>query len=175
MHATGPDPGPPPPCGVENVLCRFRCITSTPKSPGPHLAHQRIHVGAIHIKQRALGVQNVGDLVNLVLENSQRRRIRQHQRRRVFINLPRQRFEIDAAIGIRLQVLHLVAADGRRRGVGAMRRVGNQDLAARIALRLMPRAHQQNAGELAMRARCRLQRNRVHAGNVDAGSAAAGR
>ena len=28
------DPGPPPPCGVENVLCRFRCITSTPKSPG---------------------------------------------------------------------------------------------------------------------------------------------
>ncbi len=34
LHATGPDPGPPPPCGVEKVLCRFRCMTSTPKSPG---------------------------------------------------------------------------------------------------------------------------------------------
>src|SRR5207237_5051958 len=34
LHATGPEPGPPPPWGVENVLCRFRCITSTPKSPG---------------------------------------------------------------------------------------------------------------------------------------------
>jgi hypothetical protein len=30
----GTAPGPPPPCGVEKVLCKFRCITSTPKSPG---------------------------------------------------------------------------------------------------------------------------------------------
>ena len=28
-----PAPGPPPPCGVENVWCRFRCITSKPMSP----------------------------------------------------------------------------------------------------------------------------------------------
>ena len=34
LTATGPAPGPPPPCGVEKVLCRLRCITSTPKSPG---------------------------------------------------------------------------------------------------------------------------------------------
>jgi len=32
--ATGPAPGPPPPWGVENVLCRLRCMASTPKSPG---------------------------------------------------------------------------------------------------------------------------------------------
>src|ERR1039457_3483948 len=31
---TGPVPGPPPPCGVENALCRFMCMTSTPMSAG---------------------------------------------------------------------------------------------------------------------------------------------
>src|SRR3954449_1521809 len=32
--ATGPTPGPPPPCGMQNVLCRFRCDTSPPNAPG---------------------------------------------------------------------------------------------------------------------------------------------
>ena len=31
--ATGPTPGPPPPCGMQNVLCRLRCETSPPTSP----------------------------------------------------------------------------------------------------------------------------------------------
>src|SRR5215467_4959933 len=34
LTATGPTPGPPPPCGMQNVLCRFRCETSAPKAPG---------------------------------------------------------------------------------------------------------------------------------------------
>jgi hypothetical protein len=32
----GPMPGPPPPCGMQNVLCRFRWQTSAPMSPGRH-------------------------------------------------------------------------------------------------------------------------------------------
>src|SRR5687768_13470302 len=32
--ATGPTPGPPPPCGMQNVLCRFRWLTSPPNLPG---------------------------------------------------------------------------------------------------------------------------------------------
>ena len=31
---TGPQPGPPPPCGVEKVLCRLMCMQSMPRSPG---------------------------------------------------------------------------------------------------------------------------------------------
>ena len=30
----GPMPGPPPPCGMQNVLCRFRWHTSAPMRPG---------------------------------------------------------------------------------------------------------------------------------------------
>src|SRR5690349_944640 len=32
--ATGPTPGPPPPCGMQNVLCRLRWLTSPPNRPG---------------------------------------------------------------------------------------------------------------------------------------------
>src|ERR1044071_1601479 len=32
----GPTPGPPPPCGMQNVLCRLRWQTSAPISPGRH-------------------------------------------------------------------------------------------------------------------------------------------
>ena len=31
---TGPTPGPPPPCGIQNVLCKFKCDTSAPNFPG---------------------------------------------------------------------------------------------------------------------------------------------
>src|SRR5674476_808943 len=31
---TGPTPGPPPPCGIANVLCRLRWLTSAPNAPG---------------------------------------------------------------------------------------------------------------------------------------------
>ncbi len=30
----GPIPGPPPPCGIANVLCKFKWQTSAPKYPG---------------------------------------------------------------------------------------------------------------------------------------------
>jgi hypothetical protein len=33
-RTTGRRPGPPPPCGVEKVLCRLMCMASTPRSPG---------------------------------------------------------------------------------------------------------------------------------------------
>ena len=32
--ATGPTPGPPPPCGIAKVLCKFKCETSAPNLPG---------------------------------------------------------------------------------------------------------------------------------------------
>ena len=30
----GPIPGPPPPCGIQKVLCKFKWLTSPPMSPG---------------------------------------------------------------------------------------------------------------------------------------------
>ena len=133
----------------------------------PRLAHQRIHVRAIHIQQRALRMQNVRNLVNLALEHANGRRIRQHQRGGILIHHPLQLGDIHHSLRIRLQVRHLIPHHRRRRRIRPMRRVRNQNLLPRIALALVIRPHQQDARKLPMRARRRLQRNRVHAGNLD--------
>ena len=137
------------------------------KVSGARFAHQGVHVGAVHVEQRALGVEDFGDLRNLALEDANGRGVGEHQRGGFFIHLPRERFQVDAALGVRLEVLNRVAADGRRGRVGAMRGVGDEDFLARVALRLVPGADQQNSGELAVRPGRRLQRNRVHAGDFD--------
>ena len=135
--------------------------------PRPGLAHQGVHVGAVHVEQGALGVENVGDLVDLALEHADGAGVGQHQRRRVVGDDLFQLRHIDHAQRIGAEVLHLVAADGGRGRVGSVRRVGDDDLAPRISLGLVVSAHQQDAGELPMRARRRLQRDRVHAGDVE--------
>ena len=69
--------------------------------------------------------------------------------------------------GVRLEVFHLVAADGGGGGVGAVGRIGNEDFPARIAARFVPGADEKDAGEFAMRAGRRLQRDGLHAGDFD--------
>ncbi len=46
-----------------------------------------------------------------------------------------------------------------------MRRIGNQHLLPRIPVLFMVRANQEQPGQLALRPRRRLQRNRIHPGN----------
>ena len=62
------------------------------------LADQRVHVGAIHIKQPAFFVQDVGNFMDLLLKNSQRVGIGQHQAGDIFIHLCFQRADIDHAV-----------------------------------------------------------------------------
>ena len=47
---------------------------------GARLADERVHVGAVHVEERALGVEDVGDLVDLALEDAERVRVGEHQR-----------------------------------------------------------------------------------------------
>ena len=66
---------------------------------GTDFAHQRVHVGAIHIEQAAFGVHDFGDLVDLLLEHSQRVGIGEHERSDVFVHLRGQRGHIHHAAG----------------------------------------------------------------------------
>ena len=132
-----------------------------------HLADQRVHVGAVHVEQAALGVHDFGDLVNLLLENAERIGIGQHQRSDFFIHLRRERGHIHHAARVRFQILHRITHHGGGRRIGAMRGVRNQNFLARRALGLVISAHQQESGQFAMRARGRLQRDRIHAGDFE--------
>ena len=134
---------------------------------GARLAYERVHVGAVHVEQRAFGVQDVGDAVNLALEDADGGGVGEHERGGVLVHHAGEFREVHHALRVRLEVGHLIAADRGGGGVGAVRRVRDQDLLARVALALVIRADKQDAGELAVRAGGGLQRDGVHAGDLD--------
>ena len=110
-------------------------------------------------------MQDVGNAVNLFFEDADCARIGEHHAGDAIIDDRRQQAGIDHAFSVRLQIDDFVAADRRRRGVSAVRRIGNDELLARISSRLVICAHEQDAGEFAVSSRRRLKRDRVHSGD----------
>ena len=117
---------------------------------GPRHARQRVHVRAVHVQQRALGVQNLGNFRDAFFKNSQRRRIRNHQCRDVFGYQVAQLIHINLSVRFGFDVLHFVAGNHRRRWIRSMRGIWNQNFLARIALFFQVRANQEQAGEFAL-------------------------
>jgi hypothetical protein len=64
---------------------------------------------------------------------------------------------IDLAAGVGLDILHFVSGENHRRGIGAVRGIGNQNFLARVALAFEIRANHQQAGEFTLRAGGGLQ------------------
>jgi len=82
-RTTGPTPGPPPPCGMQKVLCRFRWLTSPPNSPGAASAHQCVHVGAVHIDPAAVLVHQRAQLFDRGFEHAVGAGVGDHHRGQV--------------------------------------------------------------------------------------------
>ena len=124
--ATGPAPGPPPPWGTAKVLCRFMCTMSKPMSPGRVDAEDGVEVGAVVVEQPAHLVHGGGDLGDVLLEQAERVRVGEHDAGHVVVEplaaaRPRRRSPRSSdGTGDRL-----VAAEGDRRRVGAVGRVGD--------------------------------------------------
>ena len=69
---------------------------------GAHLTDQRVHVGAVHIEKATFCMQDVGNLMDVLLEHAQRVGIREHEGGDIFIHLRRQRGKIDHTARVRL-------------------------------------------------------------------------
>jgi len=67
---------------------------------GADLAHQRVHICAVHVKQSAFGVEDVGDLVDLALEDAERGGVGEHERGCLVVHLAGERVKVDAAVGV---------------------------------------------------------------------------
>ena len=127
-------------------------------------AHDGVEVRAVVVAQSARVVDDLRDLQNVLIEDADRVRIREHQSRRVGADGGTQRVEIDAAIRAGGDVHHLIAAHGGGGGVRSVGGVGHDDLRARgVAAVGMVCLDEQHAGELAVRARRGLERDSVHA------------
>ena len=74
----GPTPGPPPPWGMQNVLCRFKWLTSDPNSPGLATPDQSIEVGTVGVHLSAGVVDQLADFSNGVLVHTVSGRVGDH-------------------------------------------------------------------------------------------------
>ncbi len=54
---------------------------------GPHDPADRVQVGAVVVHERARAVEDALDLLDPLVEESERRRVREHQRRRLAVHL----------------------------------------------------------------------------------------
>ena len=138
------------------------------KVPRADPADDGIEVRPVAIEIAASRMDQVGDLLDIGLEQAARVRIGQHDAGHVIRTLQflAEFLHVDAAAGICLDLVDDEAALRRRRRVRAMRRYRHQHALARLAFaaRNQRLADRQHPAQLAMRARLRAHRNRRHAG-----------
>ena len=141
---------------IESVVARAGC------------ADHRVHVGTVAKNLCPDRVNQFADLANVLLEKAERRRIGHHERSNRVIQHRAKRFQVAIAVARGRHRLHVVATNRRARGVGSVRRIGNQnDLSlGPFATAFVVCANQHQAGQFAMRARDRLQTHRLEPGNL---------
>ncbi len=129
-------------------------------------AHDGVGVGAVVVQQAAGGVDDGRHLADVAFEQSQRAGVGQHKGGRVRPDGSAQRVQVDCPVGVGLDLDDLQAAHRRGGGVGAMGRVGDDNLGAVLAAVAVVGADELDAGEFAVGAGRRLHRHGVHAGDL---------
>ena len=170
LHRAGTAPGPPPPCGMQKVLCRLRCDTSDPHAPGWPEADQCVHVGAVGTHLSAVPVHDFADFHHVFLEHAVGGGIGEHDRGevvRVLFGLRADIGHVDVAVGVALGDNDAHAGHLRGCGVGAVGGLGDQaDVAVCLAARGVVATDGEQARVLALRAGVGLEADRVVAGDV---------
>ena len=130
---------------------------------GPGDPADRVQVRAVVVEERAGVVEDLRDLGDVLVEEAERRRVREHEAGRPPVDLRAQIVEIEVPALVRLHLLELEPGHGDARGIGAVRRVRGDDDAPLVRLAAVGevRAHEHQPRELALRARGRLERDRV--------------
>ena len=129
-------------------------------------AHDGVEVRPVVVERRADAVHDLRDLGDVLVEEPERVRVREHQARDVVGGLLAQVVDVDAAALVGADLDDLVAGHRHRRRVRAVGGVGGEDLGAELAAVLVVGARQQHARELAVRAGARLQRDVREAGDL---------
>ena len=130
-------------------------------------AHNGIEVGPVVVAQAAGLMDQTRDLQDVFVEDAHGVGVGEHQTGGIVPQGRAQAVQVHAAVGAGGDVHHLIAAHGRRGGVGAMGRVGHDDLGALVvAPGIVILLDQQDAGELAVGSGGRLEGHAVHAGDL---------
>ena len=133
-------------------------------------AHQRVHVGAVHVHPPAVLVHERAQLLDLRLEHAVRARVGDHHAGEVgavLLALGLQVGQVDVAVLVAARHDHLHAGHLRARGVGAVGGGGDQaDVAVALALAFVEGLDREQARVFALRAGVGLQADARVAGGL---------
>ena len=126
---------------------------------GPRDPDDRVEVRAVVVEERAGVVEDPRDLLDALVEEAERRRVREHEPGRALVHLAAQILEVEVPARVGLDPLELVARHRHARRVRAVRGVRRDDRVALLAAVGEVRAHEHEPGQLSLRARRGLQRH----------------
>ncbi len=138
-----------------------------------HVARPRdpadgVEVRPVVVHERAGAMEDLLHLLDPLVEEPERRRIREHEPGRLVVHLAAEVVEVDVAAGIRLHLDQLVPGHRHARGIRPVRRVGDDDLPPPVAFTAFVevRPHEHETRQLALRSRSRLERHRMEAAHL---------
>ena len=127
------------------------------------LAQDGVHVGAVAVDETALGVHDLRDRLDVLLEEAERVGVGHHDAGGVLVHDRGHHLGGEDAARARPDRDRRVAAECRARRIGAVGRVRDDDLGARPAQVLVVGVEDEHAGQLPVRARPGLERDGVQA------------
>ena len=139
----------------------------------PHVARarapdDRVEVRPVVVEERAALVEDPRDVLDPLVEQPERRRVREHQARRAVVDLRAEVVQVEVAAVGRRDLRELEACHRHARRVRAVGGVGGHDHVPPGLAAVGERgAHQHQPRQLALRPRSRLQRHRGQASDLD--------
>ncbi len=135
--------------------------------PGLRDAQERVEVRPVPIHQASCLVHETRHLEEILLEQPERVGVREHETDDPVVQLRAQLCKVDVAARVGRYLHRLEASHAAGRRIGAMRGIGHEHAVAGVIIaRNMPRAHDEDARELAMGARGGLERDGVKTSNL---------
>jgi len=132
----------------------------------PAIAHQAVQVGPIAIDQSTLGMDDLGDLGDVLLEEAEGVRVGDHDPRDLIIHDSSHGLGVEEPTIVGLDLLDAIPVQSARGGVCPVGRIGNQDPLPLLASGLVIRPDHADARELSLRPGRGVERDPRHAADL---------
>ena len=133
---------------------------------GPRDPDDGVQVGAVVVEEGTRVVEDLRDLLDPLVEQPERRRVREHEPRRALVHLVAEILEVEVPALVGLHLRELISGHRDARGVRAVGRVRGDDRVALLATIGEVGAHEHEPGELPLGPRRRLERHRREPGDL---------